>query len=237
MNILITGAGKGIGFECVKKLCDLPGHHVLALSRNTSKLELLKEELQASDSGVDTRLSIIQLDVVQGDFLHQFIPFLKTQGYVIDRLINNAGALIKKPFAQLTPEDYRTMMEVNFIAPIRIIQAVTPYLNKDSAHIVNIGSMGGFQGSSKFSGLSAYSTSKAALLNLTECLAEEWKLTNTKVNGLALGSVQTEMLSQAFPGFKAALTAEQMAAFVVDFTLNGNQFFNGKIIPVALGTP
>jgi len=237
MNIIITGAGNGIGFECVKQLCDLPGHHVLALSRSPGKLELLKEERDARDPGVDMRLSIIQLDVVKGDYAHQLIPFLETQDYKVDRLINNAGALINKSFAQLTLEDYRAMMEVNFIAPIRMIQAITPFINQDTAHIVNIGSMGGFQGSSKFSGLSAYSASKAALLNLTECLAEEWKLTNTRVNGLALGSAQTEMLSQAFPGFKAALTAAQMAEFIIEFTMNGNHFFNGKILPVALGTP
>ena len=97
--------------------------------------------------------------------------------------------------------------------------------------------MGGFQGSTKFAGLSAYSSSKSALSGLTECLAEELKDRNIAVNCLALGAVQTEMLGKAFPGYKAPLSAAKMAEFICEFALTGQLFFNGKIIPVSSTTP
>ena len=104
-------------------------------------------------------------------------------------------------------------------------------------HVVNIGSMGGVQGSVKFPGLSAYSSSKAALANLTECLAEEYKETPIRFNCLALGSVNTEMLKDAFPGFEGSNEPNEMAKFIKEFALTGYKFYNGKVLPVATSTP
>ena len=133
---------------------------------------------------------------------------------------------------------WRTIFEVNLFGVVQLIQALLPQLSTASkAHIVNIGSMGGVQGSSKFPGLSAYSASKAAIANLTECLAEELKDKNISVNCLALGAIQTEMLAEAFPGYEAPVTSKAMAAYLAEFALNGHQFHNGKIIPVAVSTP
>jgi NAD(P)-dependent dehydrogenase (short-subunit alcohol dehydrogenase family) len=97
--------------------------------------------------------------------------------------------------------------------------------------------MGGFQGSAKFPGLSFYSASKAALCCLTECLATELKDKSIKMNALALGSVQTEMLDKAFPGYKAPVKAEEIAEFITDFAINGHRYVNGKVLPVSLSTP
>jgi len=105
------------------------------------------------------------------------------------------------------------------------------------SHIVNISSMGGFQGSAKYAGLSYYSASKAALACLTECLANEFKEYGISMNCLALGSVQTEMFEEAFPGYKAPVDVKQMAEFISGFALTGHKFFNGKILPVAVGNP
>ena len=97
--------------------------------------------------------------------------------------------------------------------------------------------MGGFQGSAKFAGLSAYSSSKAAVVGLTECLAEELKDKDIFVNCLAIGAVQTEMLSEAFPGYEAPVSPKQMAEYIFDFAIKGSQFYNGKILPVSSSTP
>ncbi|MCK7533451.1 MAG: SDR family oxidoreductase [Marinilabiliales bacterium] len=99
---------------------------------------------------------------------------------------------------------------------------------KKGAHIVNISSMGGYQGSSKYKGLSYYSASKAAISCLSECLAGEFSGTGITVNCLALGAVQTEMFEEAFPGSQAPVSTMEMAQFIVNFALNGNRFFNGK---------
>jgi len=151
-------------------------------------------------------------------------------------LINNAGLLINKPFYDLTPVDFDELFTINVKSAFLLVKQLLPRLDNRS-HIVNIGSMGGVQGSVKFPGLSLYSASKGALAVLTECLAEELKATGIKVNCLALGSVDTEMLSKAFPGFTAPVDAPSMGAFIRDFALQGHRFFNGKIIPVSVSTP
>ena len=97
--------------------------------------------------------------------------------------------------------------------------------------------MGGIGGSSKFPGLAAYSSSKGAVNILTELLAEEYKETGPAFNTLALGAVQTEMLAQAFPGVQAPLSAMEMAEYIFKFSLEGQQFFNGKVLPVSSSTP
>ena len=97
--------------------------------------------------------------------------------------------------------------------------------------------MGGVQGSSKFSGLSAYSSCKGALITFTELLAEEYKKTGPSFNVLALGAVQTKMLEKAFPGYKSNISAKKMASYVLDFSISGHELLNGKLIPVSLSTP
>ena len=85
--------------------------------------------------------------------------------------------------------------------------------------------------------MAAYSSSKGALITLTELLAEEYKETGPAFNALALGAVQTEMLATAFPGFEAPVQADEMAAYILEFSLTGQRFYNGKLLPVAVGTP
>jgi NAD(P)-dependent dehydrogenase (short-subunit alcohol dehydrogenase family) len=97
--------------------------------------------------------------------------------------------------------------------------------------------MGGVQGSLKFPGLSAYSSSKGAVITMTELWAEEFKETGPLFNVLALGAVQTEMLEEAFPGYQAPTTALEMATYIKDFSLTGNKLYNGKLLQVSSSTP
>ncbi|MES2276757.1 MAG: SDR family oxidoreductase [Bacteroidota bacterium] len=234
MNIIITGASSGVGFEAVLELCLSGGHKVIALARSQDKLSRLLEI--ALGLNPDAILYPLVFDIVHDDYhdLQQFIQTRFEGG--IDILINNAGVLINKPFTDLDETDFVEMLQSNYIGHVRMIQAAIPLMAKGS-HIVNIGSMGAFQGSAKFAGLSAYSASKAALHTLTECLALELADKQIKVNCLALGSAQTEMLEQAFPGYESPVMAFEMGKYIADFALTGHRFFNGKILPVAVTTP
>lgn len=234
MNIIITGASSGVGFEAVIELILSGNHKVIALARSQDKLERLLEI--AHGLNPDCQLYALSFDIVHDDYegLQQFIA--TNFDNRIDVLINNAGVLINKSFTQLLETDFVEMLQSNFIGHVRIIQALLPLMPAGS-HILNIGSMGGFQGSVKFPGLSAYSASKAALHTLTECLAQELIEQDIKVNCLALGSAQTEMLEQAFPGYQSPVLAFEMGKYVADFALTGHKFFNGKVLPVAVSTP
>ncbi len=235
MKIILTGASRGIGAATIKELAKNGNQDILAIARNEERLAKLKAETEATFPGSKVHLLVADLSKIDEKTLRAKIE--ATIGGV-DLLINNAGYLINKPFSETSLEDWRQVFEINVFAVAFLTKTLLPYLQQSgNAHVLNISSMGGFQGSSKFPGLSAYSSSKAALANLTECLAEELQDFNIKVNCLAIGAVQTEMLAQAFPGYKAPLEAEEMASFFAYFALQGHRFFNGKVLPVSVSTP
>lgn len=232
MNIVVTGASRGIGYELVKQFSTNANYTVFAVSRNLEKLEQLKKECK------NANVIAIACDLGKPDAMGHLISLLKRHVAIINAVVNNAGTLVNKPFSQITNIDLEKVYNVNVFSVFRLIQGILPMMDeKEKSHIVNISSMGGFQGSLKFAGLSAYSSSKAALACLTECLAEEFKERNIAFNCLALGAVQTEMLEAAFPGYKAPVSATEMAQYVSDFVLNAHKIMNGKVIPVSLTSP
>lgn len=230
-NIIVTGASSGIGFEAVLDLTANKDHKVIALARSADKLRKLHEIASSLNHDGGT-LYPAQFDIVYDNYPDSLVPFVQSKFEQVDILINNAGALINKPFLESTNEDFAQMLQSNLIGHINMIRHIAP-LMKEGSHIVNISSMGGFQGSAKFPGLSAYSSSKAALAVLTECLAEEFKDKGIKVNCLALGSSQTEMFEAAFPGVEAGTLAFEMGRYIAEFAQNGHKYYNGKILPVA----
>ena len=231
MNILVNGGTRGIGKEIVTHLANDINNRILVTGRDESALKSLLNGF------LNENVSYLVIDL--SDIDNQMESF-KDQVYSrfskIDILINNAGTLIMKEFMKMSNKEARIIMETNFFGPATVIRLLKPIMVKGS-HIVNISSMGGFQGSAKYRGLSYYSASKAALAGLSECLAEEFSDAGISVNCLALGSVQTEMFENAFPGYKAPVSAKDMGEFIAYFAVNGNKFFNGKVIPVALENP
>ena len=226
-TVVVVGASRGIGKAIVELLASNPNHTIYALSRNMKGMEQLAHFSNIHCSSFDLDSSDVH---EQAKTILASIPH-------IDVLINNAGKLVNKPFLEITPSDFDSCYQVNVIGVMQTVQAALPKMLEKGGHIVNISSMGGFQGSVKFAGLTAYSTSKAAVCSFTELFAEEHKETKVKMNCLCLGAAQTEMLEEAFPGYIAPVTAEKMAEYIVDFSLNAHQWINGKIIPVSLSTP
>lgn len=224
---IVTGASRGIGREICKALTE-EEYQTVAVARSEQPLRKL------SDS--DPNIHAIPTDLTDQQAVDSLIKQLDEQFSGIDILINNAGALINRPFKNLSLDDWRSQFESNVISAVHVTKKLLPQF-KSGAHIVNISSMGGFQGSAKFPGLTAYSVSKGALSILTECLSVELSGKNIKANALCLGAVQTEMLEDAFPGIEAPVTAEQMGNYIADFAIKASEFYNGKILPVALEDP
>lgn len=225
-NIIITGTSRGIGFELVQLFAQ-EGHNVLALSRNAQPILDLNLP----------NVSALSFDLANPKDFEKVTQFLeKEQWHIVDVLINNAGSLLNKPFSETTAEEFEAVYKVNVFGVAEMIKAVLPQMGK-GGHVVTISSMGGVQGSVKFPGLSAYSSSKGAVITLTELLAEEHKETGPSFNVLALGAVQTEMLEEAFPGYQAPVTALEMATYIKDFALTGQKLYNGKLLQVSNSTP
>lgn len=234
MNIIITGASSGVGFEAVLEFILKNENRVVALARSEDKLQRLLDI--GTSLNPECGLYPLKFDIVHDDYVTDLLPFVATRLGSVDVLINNAGSLINKPFEESTQLDFAEMLQNNLLGHVKMIQHILPLMSPGS-HILNIGSMGGFQGSIKFAGLAAYSASKAALHTLTECLAYELESRQIKVNCLALGSAQTEMLEKAFPDYESPVMAFEMGKYIADFALSGHKFFNGKILPVAVTTP
>ncbi|MBG6063053.1 NAD(P)-dependent dehydrogenase (short-subunit alcohol dehydrogenase family) [Flavobacterium sp. CG_9.1] len=223
-NIIITGTSRGIGFE-LALLFAAAGHQVLAISRKIPQALLGNENITCLSVDLSNEL---ELDRVSS--------FLSKSWKQVDAVIHNAGSLLLKPFLETTQEDFENIYKVNVFGVANLTRICLPYLHKGS-HVVTISSMGGIQGSLKFAGLAAYSSSKGAVITLSELLAEEYKDRGISFNVLALGSVQTEMLAEAFPGYQAPISASEMANYIYDFTLNGNKYFNGKVLQVSSTNP
>jgi len=224
-NIIITGTSRGIGFELVHLFAN-QGHNVLALSRNAQPVNNLHFD----------NITSFSFDLCNDDNYQKVEQFIKNEWNHVDVLINNAGALLNKPFSETTMDDFEHVYKTNVFGVAEMTRVVLPFMKSDG-HVVTISSMGGIQGSMKFPGLAAYSSSKGAVITLTELLAEEYKNSGPQFNVLALGAVQTEMLAEAFPGYEAPTTALQMAEYIVDFSLNGNKYYNGKALQVSNSTP
>jgi len=224
-NVIITGSSRGIGFELVN-LFNQNNYNVIALSRNTSSISKLNLN----------NVFTCSTDLSDSNSINKAVSFIKNKFNSVDILINNAGKLINKSFVETTKEDFISVYSVNVFGVAELVRLLLPSFSNTS-HIINISSIGGIAGSSKFPGLSAYSSSKAALNVLTEMLYEEFKTSGPVINTLALGAVQTEMLEEAFPGYKAPLSSTEMANYIYDFSVNGHKYYNGKILPVSISNP
>ena len=224
-NVVITGTSRGIGFE-LARIFAANGFKVLAVSRNADPINALQNK----------NITTLAVDLSNQLDINRIKEFVSANWKSVDILINNAGSIVVKPFEKLGFDDFTKVFGVNVFSCAMLISDLLPHFSKQ-AHIVNISSIGGIQGSVKFPGLAAYSASKGALQVMTEVLAEEYKSTEMAFNCLALGAVQTEMLEEAFPGFKAPVEPAAMASYIYKFACEGNQFFNGKTLPVASTTP
>lgn len=224
-NVIITGSSRGIGYE-LARLFAQNGHKVLALSRNDKPIKELNEG----------NITAFPFDICNDKDLEKVEHFLNDNWKTVDILINNAGQLLNKPFLQTTRFEFEEIYRVNVFGVAELTRLLIPKMSL-AGHVVTISSMGGVQGSVKFPGLSAYSSSKGAVITLTELWAEEFKETGPSFNVLAIGAVQTEMLEEAFPGYEAPITAKEMADYIMDFALNGQRYYNGKLLQVSSSTP
>ena len=222
-NVIITGTSSGIGLELIK-IFSKEDFKVISLSRSDLSFKPLN------------RVRHINFDITDEKSVDNLIDIIQNEYKNIDILINNAGKLINKPFKNISRDDLYSVFDVNVFGVFNLIQKLLPFFKKNS-HVVNISSVGGLVGSSKFPGLTAYSSSKGALNILTEVLSEEYAERGPKFNSLSLGSVNTPMLKEAFPGYSAPVNPNEMASFIFNFANTASSVFNGKVIPVSSTNP
>ncbi|MEN8765463.1 MAG: SDR family NAD(P)-dependent oxidoreductase [Wenyingzhuangia sp.] len=224
-TVIITGTSRGIGFELAQLFAN-NNFNVIALSRNTKTLKAINHP----------KIKTFGIDLSKENEIETVIDYISKNNITLTTIIHNAGKLINKPFAEISQREFKEVYQVNVFSVALLTQKTLPYLEENS-HVVTISSMGGIQGSLKFPGLAAYSSSKGAVITLSELLAEEYKEQKIAFNVLALGAVQTEMLQEAFPGYQAPIKPNEMANYIFDFATKGHRFYNGKVLEVSSTTP
>ena len=236
MNIIITGASRGIGASLTKAFAAEGDHRIFIMSRNAENLNVVASECKELNPKAEVIPVVADLTVSSD--LKSAVNKILASATAVDILINNAGYALRKPFDEFSDEEAELLMNTNFLSPAKLIKLLLPALLKSGdAHVVNISSMSGYQGSRKFSGMTFYGASKAALGVLTETLSEEYRGRGVSFNCLAIGAVQTEMFAEVFAGYEAPVSPEKIAEFIVEFALHAHHCLQGKIIPVSLSDP
>lgn len=185
-NAIITGAGRGIGRATAIAFAK-EGIHVGLIGKTEANLEKVAEELR--EYGVN--VSIAAADVAENESVTAAVEHIKSELGPIDILINNAGIGKFGKFLELTPEEFKNIIDVNLMGIYYVTRAVLPeMIERQTGDIINISSTAGQKGAPV---TSAYSASKFGVLGLTESLMLEVRKHNIRVTALTPSTVATDL--------------------------------------------
>jgi 3-oxoacyl-[acyl-carrier protein] reductase len=187
-KVLITGCSKGIGLDMARLFCK-KNFYVIPCFRkkNNQSLSVIKN-LKTISNKIDPFF----FDLEEKKKLSLELNKIKIKHYDIDVLINNAGYLSTNPLLLTKDVEIERTFLVNFFSCLEIIKILSKnFIKRKKGSIINISSISGLRGDA---GRSIYSASKAALINLTKSLAKELGAFNIRVNVIAPGLIDTEML-------------------------------------------
>ncbi|MBW2232944.1 MAG: SDR family oxidoreductase, partial [Deltaproteobacteria bacterium] len=203
-SAIVTGGSRGIGRAIAKGLAEA-GAAVVVAARNGEACEAVAEEIRA-DGG---RAAAVSFDLSSPDTSSPVIDAAIEHFGRLDVLINNGAILKPHLIAKLTAEEMDLLHATNVRGPVLLSQLAFPHLRAGGGgSIVNLGAVAGH---SPMKGLGAYGASKAAMINWTRVMAQEWTPRGVRVNGLTPGSVATDMILPEDPA-KRALFVEDMAS-------------------------
>jgi len=182
--VIVTGAGKGIGYETAKVFYNL-GYKVAVISRSQNDLICLKDDLNASSED----FFYMSGDVSNEDTVNNFVLNVFKKFKRIDCLINNAGIRFRKKFLDISYVEWQSVMNLNVGSVMLMSKAVIPYMiENNQGRIINMSSIVGTLGLPE---LSAYAASKGAIISLTKALSLELAEFNINVNAIAPGFCKT----------------------------------------------
>ena len=211
---LITGGGRGIGAATAEALAR-KGAHVIVASRTEAELIATVTRLRAAGLGASWQV----LDVADDAAVDAAFDRIAAEFGRLDMLVNNAAIIASGAFTEMTMADWDRLMAVNLRGAVLCARQAFRLMQERGGSIVNVSSLGGVPGTEKFPGYAAYTVSKFALTGLTEALAAEGKACNIRVNGVAPGAVDTDMLRKAAPHLRTRTTPADVAkviAFLCD---------------------
>ncbi len=209
---LVTGAGRGIG-RAAALLLAKEGARVIACARSDGELNETARQIAKAGGEVET----IVCDMADEKAVIALFAHIQTTYGSLDILVNNAGVFSGAYVEDVSMAEYHRVMQVNAAAVFLCCREAFGLMKANGGSIVNLSSLSGVQGAKKFPGFSAYCASKFAVVGITEALAEEGKQYGIRVNAVAPGSVDTDMLREAFPGFDGPMLKPEQVAEAILF--------------------
>jgi NAD(P)-dependent dehydrogenase (short-subunit alcohol dehydrogenase family) len=225
---VITGAGRGVG-RATAQLFAGEGAQVVLFSRTRAHLDEAATSIRSAGGHCLT----IAGDVSREEDVQALFHTVQETYGRVDILINCAGLVAVRPFAEMDTATWDSVLGVNLRGTFLCCrEAFRVMIEQKQGVIVNISSLSGVKGVEKFPGLSAYNVSKSGVASLTEILAVEGKPHNIRVCAVSPGAVDTEMLRQAAPHLKAGMTPDDMAQILLFLADDSGRMLSGSNIEI-----
>lgn len=237
MQVIITGSNRGIGKAMVEAFA-AAGYNVWACARKTNPA--FESWLKETEKKTCVWIKPVYFELTDADALNAGIQSIIDEGETIDVLVNNAGISTVGLLSMSKVEDIEDLFSVNYFAMLRIIQKVSKRMSRQrKGVIINMGSNAGIDPQP---GKIAYGSSKAAVMMMTKCLAKELGPMGIRVNAIAPGPVETEMIHQykddvlknmaSESALRRLGTTEEIAKVAVFLASEQASYINGEIIKV-----
>jgi len=222
---IVTGASSGIGLRTADRLAEA-GARVVLFARS-------REEIERVAGAAPDQMHAVTGDLTDESDIERLFAETAERFGPCDILVNNAGALTVRPLVRLSTEEWDRVFAVNVRAVFLTCRfALASMIERKRGAIVNVASISGVQGSSKFPGVTSYCASKGAVISLTEALAAEVKSHGIRVNAVSPGSVDTPMLRKANPLAKPDMTPDEVAEVILFLASDRSRPINGQNIHV-----
>jgi NAD(P)-dependent dehydrogenase (short-subunit alcohol dehydrogenase family) len=234
---VVTGANRGIGRALSTALAEA-GSDLVLMVRDAPAGAEVKSEVEA----LGVRAEVVTADVTDLDQVQQAAAAAVELFGHVDVLVNNAGTCIHKPALEVTPEDWRQVMDINVTGVWNCSQAFGRVMvGQGRGTIVNIGSISALI-VNRPQLQAGYNASKAAVHQLTKSLAAEWAPSGVRVNALAPGYIKTEMAPVDSPEFRRHwiedapmqryALPEELGPSVVYLASDASGFMTGAVLVV-----
>jgi NAD(P)-dependent dehydrogenase (short-subunit alcohol dehydrogenase family) len=208
---IVTGGGRGIGAATAQALAKL-GCRVACVSRTEAEILGVAKAIQEQGG----QALAVTCDVQDRAAVEAMVKQAEQGLGPVDILVNNAGWCEPCTLVDMSDEVFSRTMDGNMTSTFLCCRAVVGGMIKEKRGcIVNVASISGVRGSSKFPGFTAYAAAKAAVIVFSEALAAELADHKIRVNAISPGAVDTKMLRDVAPGVEPGMSAEEVAQSIV----------------------
>jgi NAD(P)-dependent dehydrogenase (short-subunit alcohol dehydrogenase family) len=221
---VVTGASRGIGRAIALRLAEA-GAEVALWARDAAALRKVAAEITAAGG----RAQAMVCDVTDATAVGGAAEIVRRTMAAVRIVVNNAGAVLRKPTVEITDAEWRHVIAVNLDGTFHVTRAFIGDLTRNGGRVINIASIAGREGTAM---LAAYCAAKHAVVGLTRALAEELRAAKVSVNAICPGSVDTAMLREGMPDASPDMTPDDIARTALFLAVSAPTALTGACIDI-----